>query len=90
MMDKKFIEELRKFDMLVDYENYQAYNGLGELKTFEAYTLKTTRLNKVLSITCNGDGWCMDFLKDATSLSNYDIAVIFEIMAIIERKVKGE
>ena len=42
MMDKKFIEELRKYDMLVDYENYQAYSGLGELRTFEAYTLKTT------------------------------------------------
>lgn len=90
MMDEKFIEELKKYDMLVDYENYQAYSGLGELKTFEAYTLKTTGLNKVLSITYNGDGWCMDFLKDATSLSNYDIAVVFEIMAIIERKVKGE
>lgn len=89
-MDKKFIEELRKYDMLVDYENYQAYSGLGELKTFEAYTLKTTGLNKVLSITCNGDGWCMDFLKGAPALSNCNIAAIFEIMAIIERKVKGE
>lgn len=90
MMDKKFIEELRKYDMLVDYENYQAYSGLGELKTFEVYTLKTTGLNKVLSITCNGDGWCMDFLKGAPALSNCNIAAIFEIMAIIERKVKGE
>ena len=90
MMDEKFIEELKKYDMLVDYENYQAYSGLGELKTFEAYTLKTTGLNKVLSITCNGDGWCMDFLKGATALSNYSIRVLFEIMAIIERKVKGE
>lgn len=90
MMDKKFIEELRKYDMLVDYENYQAYNGLGELKTFEAYTLKTTGLNKVLSITYNGDGWCMDFLKGAPALSNCNIAAIFEIMAIIEKKVKGE
>lgn len=89
-MDEKFIEELKKYDMLVDYENYQAYSGLGELKTFEAYTLKTTGLNKVLSITYNGDGWCMDFLKGATALSNYGIRVIFEIMAIIERKVKGE
>ena len=88
MMDKKFIEELRKFDMLVDYENYQAYNNMGELRTFEAYTLKTTGLNKVLSITYNGDGWCMDFLKGATALSNFDIAAIFEIMAVIERKVR--
>lgn len=82
MMDKKFIDDLKECSVKAEYQCH-----FDNDKECETYVLRSWRLEKMLKMTNDEEGWDLKFMEDAECLNIYSKEEIFKIFELIKNKV---
>lgn len=84
-MDKAFVSELNKLDVLVEYTVKQFKPQGGEIREEEVYKLRDTDFSDILTLTVSGDEtWAfMD-----PDIAGCTLQQVMNILEVVEKKIE--
>lgn len=82
-MDKKFIEDLKGYNVYVDYN----WRQVDEKRANETYYLNTIDLNNFLNIKFDGNKWKLTLLDGMKYLNSYNKETVFKILDLVKNKI---
>lgn len=85
MIDKPFVSELNKLDVLVEYTVKQFKPHGGEIKEEEVYKLRSADFNEILTLRISdGEAWG----NVDSDIIRFELQQIMKILEVVEKKIE--